>query len=60
MEASKVNEHIKYLSQMAVTLSSDERMQLEYAFDQLQAAMKFDQLQLWGKITGKSKTRVID
>ena len=53
MEATKVTQHIKYLSQVAVTLSTEEKMQLEYAFDQLQSAMKFDTFHLWGKITGK-------
>ena len=54
MEATQVTQHIKVLSQVAVTLSTEERMQLEYAFDQLQSAMKFESLHLWGKIQGKS------
>ena len=53
MEACKVTEHLKYLNQVAVTLSVDERMQLEYAMDQLQSSMNFEKLYLWGKITGK-------
>jgi radial spoke head protein 9 len=52
MEATQVTQHIKVLSQVAVTLSTEERMQLEYAFDQLQSAMKFESLHLWGKIQG--------
>ena len=59
MEATKVTQHIKYLSQVAVTLSTEEKMQLEYAFDQLQSAMKFDTFHLWGKITGKSNSKGI-
>ena len=54
MEASKVNTQLKYLSQVAVTLSSEERMQLEYAFEQLQTVMSFENVYFWGKITGKS------
>ena len=53
MEATKITEHTKYLSQVAVTLSTEEKMQLEYAFDQLQSAMQFESLHLWGKINGK-------
>ena len=58
MEATKVTEHIKYLNQVAVTLSTEERMQLEYAFEQLQQAMNFETLYLWGKITGKNNSKL--
>jgi len=39
MEYSKVNEQLKYLTQAGVTLSCEERMQLEYALSTLQSSM---------------------
>ena len=54
MEASKVCEQLKYVSQAGVTLSTEERMQLEYALSTLQSSMQFEHLYFWGKITGKS------
>jgi hypothetical protein len=53
MEFSKVNEHLKYVTQAGVTLSCEERMQLEYALSVLQSSMQFETLYLWGKINGK-------
>ena len=54
MEASKVSEQLKYVAQSGRTLSTEERMQLEYALSTLQTSMKFETLYLWGKIEGKS------
>ena len=53
MEASQVNDHLKYLVQNATTLNQDERMQLCYALKELQTALSFESLYFWGKITGK-------
>lgn len=53
MEASQVNDHLKYLVQNATTLNQDERMQLCYALKELQTALNFESLYFWGKITGK-------
>lgn len=56
MEASKLAEQLKYISKAGVTLSTEERMQLEYALSTLQSAMNFETLQFWGKIEGKRAT----
>ena len=54
MDATTLSEHIKHLAAAgSVTLNLDERLQIELALDTLQAAMQFEQLQLWGKINGK-------
>ena len=53
MEASKVSEQLKYIAQSGVTLSVEERMQLECALSTLQSSMSFETLYLWGKINGK-------
>ena len=54
MEAEKVCEQLKYITQAGVTLSTEERMQLEYALSTLQSSMQFETLYFWGKINGKS------
>ena len=53
MEANKVSEQLKYIAQSGVTLSVEERMQLECALSTLQSSMNFETLYLWGKINGK-------
>ncbi len=57
MEASKISEQLKYVSAAGVTLSTEERMQLEYALSTLQNSMQFETLFFWGKITGKLKIK---
>ena len=57
MEAAKLAEQLKYVSKAGVTLSTEERMQLEYALSTLQTSMGFETLYFWGKIEGKLKTR---
>lgn len=52
MEASKLAEQLKYVSKAGVTLSTEERMQLEYALSTLQSSMNFESLHFWGKIEG--------
>jgi len=53
MEAEKVCEQLKYIATAGVTLSTEERMQLDCALSTLQSSMGFETLYLWGKITGK-------
>jgi len=52
MEAGKIAEQLKYVSKAGVTLSTEERMQLEYALSTLQTSMGFETLYFWGKIEG--------
>lgn len=49
-----MSEQLKYISSTAVTLNTEERMQLEYALSSLQSTMQFEKLFFWGKVTGKS------
>ena len=53
MEASTICENLKYLAENGVTLSIDERMHLELALVQVQEKLCFEELQFWGKISGK-------
>ena len=54
MEASSFQEHVKHLAAAgSVTLNIEERMQLELALDLLQEKMRFELVQLWGKVNGK-------
>ena len=53
MEASKVNEQLKYVQTAGVTLNTEERMQLDCALSTLQQSMQFESLYFWGKINGK-------
>jgi len=52
MEAGKLAEQLKYISKAGVTLSTEERMQLEYALSTLQSSIGFETLYFWGKIEG--------
>ena len=57
MEAGKIAEQLKYVSKAGVTLSTEERMQLEYALSTLQTSMGFETLYFWGKIEGKNASQ---
>ena len=59
MEASQVNDQLKYLVQNATTLNQDERMQLTYALKELHTALKFETLYFWGKISGTFKVIIV-
>lgn len=59
MEASKLAEQLKYVSKAGVTLSTEERMQLEYALSTLQSSMNFESLHFWGKIEGKCERATV-
>ena len=47
-----MSEQLKYVGMSGRTLSTEERMQLEYALSTLQNSMKYETLYLWGKIEG--------
>ena len=53
MEATCIADNLKYLAENGVTLSIDERMHLELALVQVQEKLKYEELQFWGKISGK-------
>ena len=48
-----IADNLKYLNENGVTLSIDERMHLELALVQVQEKLNFEELQFWGKISGK-------
>lgn len=55
MDAQTLSEQIKHLAAAgSCTLNIDERLKLELALDQLSDSIKFEFVQLWGKVTGKS------
>lgn len=54
MEHSKVNKELKYLTTNGVTLNPDEKMNISLALQQLQCELNFEELLLWGKISGMS------
>jgi hypothetical protein len=53
MEVSCISNNMKYLAESGVTLSIEERMRLDLALHSLQEKLKFEELQFWGKISGK-------
>jgi hypothetical protein len=56
MDADRLSEHMKYLAAASTqTLNIDERMNLDLALGQLGSSVKFESLELWGKINGKQK-----
>lgn len=54
MDAQTLSESVKHLAAAgSCTLNIDERLKLELSLDQLSDAIKFEGIQLWGKINGK-------
>jgi len=53
MEHSVIRDQIKYINANGLTLSLEERMNLDLSLQKLQVDFSFEELLLWGKITGK-------
>ena len=53
MEVENLESHLKYVNANGITLSIDERLNLELALSKLQLDFGFEQLLFWGKINGK-------
>jgi hypothetical protein len=55
MEASRIQNELKYIEANGVTLSVEEKFQLELAFSTLSSDLPIHagKLYLWGKIRGK-------
>jgi len=51
----KLSGELKYVNQIGVTLSLDERMKLELAILKLNETEEFDQIVFWGKVEGIAK-----
>lgn len=52
MEASNIDSHLKYVNNNGVTLSIEERLNLDLALQKLQLDFNFEELLLWGKVNG--------
>lgn len=52
MEISNIDTHLKYINANGVTLSVDERMNLNLSLQKLQLDFNFEELLFWGKISG--------
>lgn len=53
MEHSVIRDQIKYINANGLTLSLEERMNLDLSLQKLQVDFNFEELLLWGKVTGK-------
>ena len=53
MEYTSIRDHLKYINANGLTLSIDERLNLDLALQKLQLDFGFEELLLWGKVTGK-------
>lgn len=54
MDADRLSEYMKYLAAASShTLNIDERMNLDLALGELSNSIKFETVELWGKINGK-------
>ena len=56
MEYTAIRDHLKYINANGLTLSIDERLNLDLALQKLQLDFGFEELLLWGKVTGKDET----
>ena len=53
MEHTTIRDHLKYINANGLTLNLEERMNLDLALQKLQLDFNFEELLLWGKVTGK-------
>jgi hypothetical protein len=53
MEHSVIRDQIKYINANGLTLSLEERMNLDLSLQKLQVDFNFEELLLWGKVNGK-------
>lgn len=53
MEYTAIRDHLKYINANGLTLSLEERMNLDLSLQKLQLDFSFEELLLWGKVTGR-------
>ena len=53
MEYSAIRDHLKYINANGVTLSIEEKMNLDLSLQKLHLDFGFEELLLWGKISCK-------
>ena len=56
MEYTSIRDHLKYINANGLTLSIDERLNLDLSLQKLQVDFGFEELLLWGKVTGKKSS----
>lgn len=56
MEHSTIRDHLKYINANGLTLNLEERMNLDLSLQKLQIDFNFEELLLWGKVTGRFKS----
>ena len=52
MEVDQIANHMKYINCNGVTFGLEERLNLELALAKLQNDFNFEEVLLWGKVTG--------
>ena len=53
MEYTTIRDQLKYINANGLTLSIEERLNLDLGLQKLQLDFAFEELLLWGKVTGK-------
>ena len=59
MEVDQLANHLKYINCNGVTFNLEERLNLDLALQKLQNDFNFEEILLWGKVTGKLFTKII-
>ena len=52
MDHTRINQELKYLATNGCTLNIEEKMNVILALQQCQCELNFEELMLWGKISG--------
>lgn len=52
MEIENIESHLKYVNTNGVTLSIEEKLNLDLALQKLQLDFNFEELLFWGKVNG--------
>jgi hypothetical protein len=52
MEFTSIRDHLKYINANGHTFSIEERINLDLALQKLQLDFGFEELLLWGKVSG--------
>lgn len=60
MEYTAIRDHLKYINANGLTLSIEERLNLDLALQKLQLDFAFEELLLWGKVTGKYYSKAFE
>ena len=53
MEYTAIRDHLKFIEANGLTLNIEERLNLDLSLQKLQIDFNFEELLLWGKVSGK-------